>query len=302
MRRLVFSALVLGALAALALPVAWMLRGSGEAHSPGPGPGAIDHVKLDMDALNTPANQPNGPLGTSQVCASVLSDNTFQIDITVDETSPVDGLSGFSMTLNYDPTRVTIIAVDDIGQMISVSPGSGPLVSTSDPVPGTDGSHLIAATDQGSGYESGHGVLARVTLQAIASGFSGMTLTGLAVLDRNGQPIPVNDINNAFIAPWPVPPGDTDCDAFPDTVESFVGTDPTSPCGVTSGTPSLSWPPDFNGTQRVDIVDLGGLRNVFNSTDGDGRYEKRKDLSADGNINIVDVGAMRPVFHWNCAW
>ncbi len=74
-----------------------------------------------------------------------------------------------------------------------------------------------------------------------------------------------------------------------------MGTHPALACGANA------WPPDFDDSATINIIDAGELRPVFNSLQGDGRYLARKDLNADTQINIIDVGALRPVFGKSCA-
>ncbi len=96
------------------------------------------------------------------------------------------------------------------------------------------------------------------------------------------------------LPPWPVPANDPDCDGFTSAIETFVGTGPLIQCGTDN------WPPDLAPATRdqvVNIRDAAEFRFVWNSTSGDGRYVKRKDLNADGSINILDVAQLR--FFWN---
>ena len=105
------------------------------------------------------------------------------------------------------------------------------------------------------------------------------------------------------LPPWTVPADDPDCDGFSSAKETFMGTLPMAACPATASAGDEdgdAWPPDFNDSQTVDIIDIGELRPVFNSTDGDGKYESRKDLTADGFINILDIGALRPFFNLSC--
>ncbi len=73
-----------------------------------------------------------------------------------------------------------------------------------------------------------------------------------------------------------------------------MGTLPLVACGAGA------WPPDFNDDKTMNIVDVGAMRSVFNSVQGDGRYVARKDLNADTKINIIDIGALRPFFGKAC--
>ena len=95
---------------------------------------------------------------------------------------------------------------------------------------------------------------------------------------------------------------DSDGDGFTagSGVEPHINTDPLNYCPATSGTGADhdSWPPDFNMTKLVNIVDVGAIRPHFGAavTAANIRY----DLSPSATINIVDVGAVRPYFNLNC--
>jgi protocatechuate 3,4-dioxygenase beta subunit len=90
-------------------------------------------------------------------------------------------------------------------------------------------------------------------------------------------------------APWPVAAGDGDCDGFAASIELFVGTDPMVAC-EDGETPS-DWPPDFNGDQTVNVMDLmSGFRDAWGSSGPSGPdYSARFDLNADELININDL-------------
>ena len=91
---------------------------------------------------------------------------------------------------------------------------------------------------------------------------------------------------------------DTDGDGSSDGDEVFITTDPNDACP--DNTSHDAWPPDMNNDTNVNILDVGAIRPVFNSNEGDGTYVRRKDLNADMAINILDVGALRPVFNTSC--
>jgi hypothetical protein len=91
---------------------------------------------------------------------------------------------------------------------------------------------------------------------------------------------------------------DTDGDGWPGWLEFFVGTDPNLACPATAASNDEdpdAWPPDFNDSRNVNLVDLVGIpgfKTSFGATDPDPNYIPRFDLSADGAINLVDlVGA-----------
>jgi hypothetical protein len=125
------------------------------------------------------------------------------------------------------------------------------------------------------------------------------------------------------LPPWDVPPGDSDCDGFPDTEETFVGTDPAGACPSTGESNGIdddvdtqvdevgegandenpdAWPIDLDDNQWVNILDIVQLTPpVFNSETGDPNYSHRKDLDSNGWINILDIVRMTPpAFNARC--
>lgn len=94
---------------------------------------------------------------------------------------------------------------------------------------------------------------------------------------------------------------DDDGDGFSDSSESWMLTDSLKPCNDGSGYPD--WPPDFDDSRNVNILDVVQLTPpVFGSAKGDDAYERRKDLKPDDAINILDVVLMTPpVFGSSCS-
>ena len=92
---------------------------------------------------------------------------------------------------------------------------------------------------------------------------------------------------------------DDDGDGFSDVVEEYVGTAPLADCPWVVGV-HPAWPPDFDDSQDVNIIDVLTLKPAFGSAAGDAGYVARTDLNADGNINIVDVLALKPAFGTSC--
>ena len=93
---------------------------------------------------------------------------------------------------------------------------------------------------------------------------------------------------------------DDDGDGFSDVVEAYVGTAPLANCAWVVGV-HPAWPPDFDNSQNVNIVDVLALKPAFGSAVGDASYVPRSDLNADGSINIVDVLALKPDFGTSCS-
>ncbi len=89
-----------------------------------------------------------------------------------------------------------------------------------------------------------------------------------------------------------MPAGDDDCDGFTSSNETSIGTDPNVPCGPDA------WPPDFDDSQDVSIVDVLALKPVFGQAAPPALV--RYDIAASGDINIVDVLVMKPFFGESC--
>ena len=106
-----------------------------------------------------------------------------------------------------------------------------------------------------------------------------------------------------------LPPDYLDCQGpcpggyFRDAVEAFMGIDHFDRCppaGDVSFADADVWPPDFNGSGSVNLLDVFAIRPVFGTASGDGTYLARFDFNASGNINLLDVFIMRPYFGLAC--
>jgi hypothetical protein len=107
-----------------------------------------------------------------------------------------------------------------------------------------------------------------------------------------------------------VPTGDADCDGFPSTVtvgntgaETSIGTDPADACPDTSDPNDEAddkWPPDWDDTQTVNLMDLLPFKPHFNTTYPDPLYDVRYDLNTDNAINLMDLLPFKPFFNLSC--
>jgi hypothetical protein len=105
--------------------------------------------------------------------------------------------------------------------------------------------------------------------------------------------------------PWSNPAGDVDCDGFPSSVtvgvrgaESDIGTDPSVHCDNGTGLPD--WPPDWDDSQTVNLLDLLPFKPHFNATYPDLLYEERYDLNTDDAVNLIDLLPFKPFFNVSC--
>jgi hypothetical protein len=116
---------------------------------------------------------------------------------------------------------------------------------------------------------------------------------------------------------WTVPSGDSDCDGFPDSVnsggrgrESFMVTDPVDWCADTTtpndeqgpgaGEPLSPWPPDFNDNRVTDLSDISLMSSSYNKAPPDPLYEARKDLNANNAVDLSDISVMSPFYNKTC--
>jgi hypothetical protein len=160
---------------------------------------------------------------------------TIQVDIVVagvpapvPEFSPqYGGLAGFALEFTYDPTILNVTLVNADHMMLEAAPGSAPL-QFSEGTPGTDGSHTVAAADLDGPPESGSGVLARLTLEAVASGVTelgvGLNPPSNEVKDIGNYAYDIGSVEGGRIAvgvPGPTGcPADGDGDGVPDNTDN----------------------------------------------------------------------------------
>jgi lysophospholipase L1-like esterase len=104
--------------------------------------------------------------------------------------------------------------------------------------------------------------------------------------------------------PWPVQPNDPDCDGFTDADEGDIGTDAADACPNTPDPNDEAddcWPPDWDDSQTVNLLDLLPFKPHFNATDPlDPKYDARYDLNTDDAINLLDVLVFKPFYSLSC--
>ena len=128
---------------------------------------------------------------------------------------------------------------------------------------------------------------------------SGAVNSWTASGDFDGDDIPDGSDNcpawpnaDQSLPPWSIPSDDPDCDGFTTADENSIGTNPNLACGTDA------WPPDFDDSQTVNILDVGEIRLVFHTTVPP--TSPRFDLKPDGDINILDVGELRLFYNLSC--
>src|SRR6266545_7492170 len=135
-----------------------------------PGSSVIDIIAFDTDTtLNTATH-----VESIEDCVSLASvGNTAVVDLVVDQV-PADGVGGFETDVLYNPAIVKVTAVQ--GSFLLAASGPSGITSTfTDPVPDTDGDFRVSFLDSSTNYESGEGVLARITFEAVGNGKANLT-------------------------------------------------------------------------------------------------------------------------------
>ena len=254
-----------------------------------------------------------------ETCNSIAAvGDTLEIDVVVRGVPPYDpgsgsgGLVGFQFDLLYDPTVVNVVAFD--ARMMLTADGEAMLFSISDPVPDNDGDFLAAALDFSTSYESGDGVLIRITLQAVGNGTSLLDLNelgsgnGVPLILDSANPYPLSEVGDGEV----VVEGscasallDSDSDGFTNGEEAVIGTLPLDPCPDTltfNDEDPDPWPPDWDDSQSVDLMDLLPFKPHYGATDpSDPEYQSRYDLNMDGAIHIFDLLPFKPFFNLSCS-
>ena len=133
------------------------------------------------------------------------------------------------------------------------------------------------------------------------------TPCGLPPGDADGDGVPDSSDNcpnwpnpAQNLPPYPIPPGDPDCDGWATNDEDFLPTDPSVACHNSTGLPD--WPPDMDDSKMINISDLVPFKPHFGATDpSDPIYDTRYDLNMSGSINISDLVPFKPFFGMSCA-
>lgn len=204
-------------------------------------------VGIDADPTGNTATS----LGQIDACVSVGAGQSFDVDIFITD---VASLAGWQTIFAYDRS-VLKVAKSDL-ELFLAGPERGRILNLSDEAPDQDGNYSIVAIDttlDPAGH-SGSGVLARVTLEAVGTGMSFLTLSEIILPDPNaniigdltGDEIFDGTISNAQV--WvgepcpgtlPTPPPGT---AMPSPVATSAATSATPKPGQTTPPPATASP------------------------------------------------------------
>lgn len=250
----------------------WILAGGEEATQASPA------LTVGVDA--NPSGNTATVLGAIDDCREVSTGQTFEIDIFITD---VADLLAWQVPLVYDP-RVLNVTDCDAAQFLAAVPDSQ-VFQDCDPLPGVDGLYGVQAADTAEPLpeHSGSGVLTRLTLQAVGSGLSALSLPALpgrgpTLKDVEGQSLSDADqdglfdgpIAHAQIAVGRGCPPDRDNDGWADEVDNCL--DVYNPAQVDTdgdGSGDACDDDDDNDT-IVDGIDNCALVSNPDQTDSDG--------------------------------
>jgi hypothetical protein len=99
------------------------------------------------------------------------------------------------------------------------------------------------------------------------------------------------DCPNPGSVPWPVPPGDADCDGFTTALEMLINTDPNDGCPDDTG--DDAWPTDVTNDTNVNVLDLSSVGGAtFGKSEGQPGYWARADVTGDKAVNVLDLSTV----------
>jgi hypothetical protein len=194
---------------------------------------AQDSTTVGIDA--DPAGNTATSLGEINNCLSVVSGQTFDIDIFI--TDVVD-LFGWDAVFNYDGSVLHLMNVD-VQLFQASNPGSQVVNFSSSSFPDTSGSYTLGVGELSQGSsDSGSGVLARLTLEAAGAGTSQVSLTGLKLRDMHGNYIGDANGDRLFDGPLSEATISVDEPCVPGTTSPATPTTPSA-----AQTPAASFSP-----------------------------------------------------------
>lgn len=213
-----------------------------------------DKMAIDTNISGNSASA----IGTTETCTEIASvGGTATVDVVVDSIPTFDGatggIAGYGFNILYDATKLQVSAKQPVAStsLIGVFPTSS-ITDNSVAVPNTSGNFKVIVTDSDFNYESGKGVLFRLTFTAIAIGTSTLDLNDFAGDpgdDGDGVPglynsdtssYPIGNVGDARIVVGGTCGGPS-ITPSPTPTQVVTGTPTVTPTGgVITGTPTAS--------------------------------------------------------------
>ena len=131
-----------------------------------------------------------------QSCRSVSVGDTFDVAVVIED---VANLMGFQFDFLYDPALVNVRG-GDVNLFLASPPGAS-ILDLSDPLPDSDGLHVVGAMNVGPPPDAnGSGVLARLTLSPVGAGAESLALNRVWLGDTWGDPMNMRWWTNGLVA------------------------------------------------------------------------------------------------------
>lgn len=128
----------------------------------------------------------SSPTSVAQIdsCASAQKGDSVSVDLVIED---VTDLLAWEIGISYDP-KVLEVRDRDVEMFQAANPGSDVLDTSSEPG-ASDGRYVVSAVDiaDPASPDSGSGVLARITFEAVGAGTSPLSLEKID-LDNDGAP------------------------------------------------------------------------------------------------------------------
>jgi hypothetical protein len=205
------ATIVVGSGSCESTPAAFPTPSRGPSFTTGPPLGTPSSIAtLDVAIDTDVSSNSDNKLGPTDVCNTtrLKVGDTMDVDIVVrgvppfDPTTYTNGIGAYGTNLLFDPAILQVSKVQTFDGPTILKAGGTPIPfvildyaynpspsgvdSVRNDPPGTTGDTRIDVVDLSQHYESGDGVLTRVTLQAVGSGKSRLDLTDL--ITRNPEP------------------------------------------------------------------------------------------------------------------
>jgi len=163
-------------------------------------------IGVDADARGNTATS----LGTIDPCVSVRKGDTFEVDVFITD---VTDLLAWEAYFSFDGSVVNVINRNV--KLFQAANANSDVFDASESLPSSGGLYRLGAIDFGQppSPDSGSGVLARLTLEAMGAGISPAILI---TLDANNDGKP--DLGTQLKDPEEVPLGDANGDGFFDGI------------------------------------------------------------------------------------
>jgi hypothetical protein len=154
----------------------------------------VDLVAIDTDIAGNTATS----FGDIDTCTRIEPGASLEVDVIVDAIPEDRPLTAIQFELFYDPAIVHATAIDY--EMLIAANAFQAFVFLTNPLPDSDGFFLVGYNDADVNPESGPGVLTRITLTAVGTGVSNLSLVAIDLRDDHNESMPPTTSGAANVA------------------------------------------------------------------------------------------------------